>query len=265
MPTFAAPTARIYYEQAGAGVPLLNIGGTGGDLRRPPSSFEWPGARRFEQVAYDHRGLGRSRAADPAAQPTMADFADDALALVDHLGWQRFSLIGISFGGMVAQEVAIRAGDRVRRLVLACTSSGAAGGASAPLHEILALAPALRAERLIELLDTRTRDDAALRAELSAVFAPLTAEPPGARLQLAMARQLEARRRHDTWARLDAIRAPTLVAAGRYDGLAPVENSRALAGAIAGARLEIFDGGHAFLLQDPAAWRVAGDFLLAED
>ena len=41
--------------------------------------------------------------------------------------------------------------------------------------------------------------------------------------------------------------------------------TRALAGAIAGARLEIFDGGHAFLLQDPAAWRVAGDFLLAED
>src|ERR1039457_6007449 len=136
MPTFAAPTARIYYEQAGAGVPPLSTGGTGGARRPPPSPFEWPGARRFEQVAYDHRGLGRSRAADPAAQPTMADFADDALALVDHLGWQRFSLIGISFGGMVAQEVAIRAGDRVRRLVLACTSSGGAGGASAPLHEI---------------------------------------------------------------------------------------------------------------------------------
>ena len=264
MPTFAAPTARIYYEQAGAGVPLLNIGGTGGDLRRPPSPFEWPGAARFAQVSYDHRGLGRSRAADPRAQPTMADFAGDALALVDHLGWHRFSLLGISFGGMVAQEIAIRAGDRVRRLVLACTSSGGAGGASAPLHETLALAPALRAERLIELLDTRTREDPALRAELSALFASLTADPPDARLALAMDRQLEARRRHDTWARLGAIRVPTLVVAGRYDDLAPVENSRALAGAIAGARLEIFDGGHPFLLQDPAAWRVVGDFLLAE-
>jgi len=265
MATFAAASARIHYEQAGAGVPLLNIGGTGGDLRRPPSPFEWPGAGRFEQVAYDHRGLGRSRADDPQAQPTMADFADDALALVDHLGWQRFCLIGISFGGMVAQEVAIRAGDRVRRLVLACTSSGGAGGASAPLHEIFALAPAPRAERLIELLDTRTREDASLRAELSALFAPLSGDPPDTRLALGMTRQLEARRRHDTWARLDAIRAPTLVAAGRYDGLAPVENSRALAGAIADARLEIFDGGHTFLLQDPAAWRVVGDFMLAGD
>jgi 3-oxoadipate enol-lactonase len=80
-----------------------------------------------------------------------------------------------------------------------------------------------------------------------------------------MARQLEARRHHDAWARLGAIRAPTLVAAGRYDGLAPVENSRALAGAIAGARLEVFDGGHPFLFQDPAAWRVIGDFMLAGD
>lgn len=264
MPTFAAPTARIYYEQGGNGLPLLNIGGTGGDLRRPPSPLEWPGARRFEQAAYDHRGLGRSRAADPQAQPTMEDFAEDALALADHLGWQRFSLIGISFGGMVAQEVAIRAGDRVRRLVLACTSSGGAGGASAPLHEILALAPAQREEGLIELIDTRTRDDAALRAELGAMFAPLIAEPEDARLELAMARQLEARRRHDTWARLGTIRATTLVAAGRYDRLAPPENARALAGAIPDARLEIFEGGHTFLLQDPAAWRVVGEFLLTE-
>jgi 3-oxoadipate enol-lactonase len=264
MPTFAAPAARIYYEQQGGGLPLLNIGGTGGDLRRPPSPLEWPGARRFEQVAYDHRGLGRSRAADPQAQPTMADFADDALALADHLGWRRFSLIGISFGGMVAQEVAIRAADRVRRLVLACTSSGGAGGASAPLHEVLALAPAQREQRLIELIDTRTRDDAPLGAELSAMFAPLIADPTDARLELAMARQLEARRRHDSWARLGTIRAPTLVAAGRYDRLAPLANARALVGAISGARLEIFEGGHTFLLQDPAAWRVVGDFLLAE-
>ncbi len=264
MPAFEAPAARIHYERAGTGVALLNIGGTGGDLRRPPSPFAWPGAGRFEQVAYDHRGLGRSRAADPQAQPTMADFAGDALALVDHLGWERFSLIGISFGGMVAQEVAIRAGERVRRLVLACTSSGGLGGASAPLHEILALAPAQRGDRFIELVDTRTRENAVLRAELSVLFAPLTADVTDARLRLAMARQLEARRHHDTFARLHAISAPTLVAAGRYDGLAPVENSHALAAAIAGARLEIFDGGHAFLFQDPAAWRVVGGFLAGE-
>src|SRR6202035_2387243 len=109
MPTFEAPGARIYYEQAGDGAALLNIGGSGGDLRRRPSPLAWPGAERFDQGSYDHRGLGRSRATDPQAQPTMADFATDALALVDHLGWERFSMLGISFGGMVAQEIAIRA------------------------------------------------------------------------------------------------------------------------------------------------------------
>jgi 3-oxoadipate enol-lactonase len=262
MPTFEAPGARIYYEQAGTGAPLLNIGGSGGDLRRLPSPLAWPGAGRFEQVAYDHRGLGRSRATDPQAQPTMADFAADALALIDHLGWERFALVGISFGGMVAQEVAIRAGERVRRLVLAATSSGGAGGASAPLHEVFALPPSQRAERFVELVDTRTHEDPALRAQLRALTEPLTADVGDPRLQLAMARQLEARRHHDTWQRLDRISAPTLVAAGRHDALAPVENSQALAGAIAGARLEIFDGGHGFLFQDPAAWPAVGEFLL---
>ena len=264
MPTFAAPGARSTTSGRHAARRCCNIGGTGGDLRRPPSPFAWPGAERFDQVAYDHRGLGRSRAGDPQAQPTMADFAADALALVDHLGWQRFSLIGISFGGMVAQEIAIRAGERVRRLVLACTSSGGAGGASAPLHEILALAPALRAERLIELLDTRTREDPRCGPSCGALFAPLTARaarrPPGGWRWRASSRRAASTTRGRDWAR---SRAPTLVAAGRYDGLAPPENSRALAGAIAGARLEIFDGGHPFLLQDPAAWRVVGDFLLA--
>jgi 3-oxoadipate enol-lactonase len=261
MPTFEAPGARIHYEQAGAGAALLNIGGSGGDLRRRPSALAWPGAERFHQVSYDHRGLGRSRATDPQAQPTMADFATDALALVDHLGWERFSMIGISFGGMVAQEVAIRAGERVRRLVLAATSSGGAGGASAPLHEVLALPLPERAERLVELLDVRTREDPVLRAELRALTEPVTADA-GERLRLATARQLEARRHHDTWQRLARITAPTLVAAGRFDALAPLENSQALAGAIAGARLEIFHGGHLFLAQDPAAWRAIAEFLL---
>lgn len=265
MPTYAAPGASIYYERAGSGAALLNIGGSGGDLRRAPSPLAWPGAGGFDQVAYDHRGLGRSRAADPQAQPTMADFAADALALVDHLGWERFSLIGISFGGMVAQEVAIRAGERVRRLVLAATSSGGAGGASGPLHEILTLPAPQRADRFVELIDVRTREDPALRAALRALSEPVTAELTDARLRRAMAGQLEARRHHNTWERLGAITAPTLVAAGRYDGLAPLRNSEALAGAIADARLEVFDGGHGFLLQDPAAWRTIGDFLSGAD
>ena len=71
----------------------------------------------------------------------MADFADDAAALLDAVGWDDCLVLGISFGGMVAQEVAIRHPERVRRLVLACTSAGGEGGASYPLHELVDLSP----------------------------------------------------------------------------------------------------------------------------
>jgi 3-oxoadipate enol-lactonase len=258
MPTALLPGARLRYERAGSGAQLLQIGGTGGDLRRPPNPLDWPGAERFDQVVYDHRGLGRSVATDPTAPLSMADFAADALALADHLGWHRFAVVGVSFGGMVAQELAIGAGSRVTHLVLACTSSGGAGGVSGPLHEILALEPEMALARMVELVDTRSSEDVALRMALTETLAPLTdpgQRPPG------LALQLEARRHHDAWSRLREIVAPTLVAAGRYDGLAPPANSRALAGAIGGAELEIFDGGHAFLRQDPKAWLRVGAFL----
>ncbi len=189
----------------------------------------------------------------------MADFAADALALADHFSWQRFALIGISFGGMVAQEVAIAAPERVTRMVLACTSSGGPGGSSAPLHEVLSLDQPERARRLIGLVDARTATDPVLRAQIAQRLAPVLGDPDeGAR------RQLEARRLHDTFARLGAIAAPTLVAAGRHDALAPLANSRALADAIAGARLEVFEGGHAFLDQDPRAWPAIAAFLGGE-
>jgi pimeloyl-ACP methyl ester carboxylesterase len=73
--------------------------------------------------------------------------------------------------------------------------------------------------------------------------------------------QLEARRHHDTTARLDQIRCPTLVCGGRYDGIAPPANSEFLARTIPGARLDLFDGGHIFFLQDPAAFPATLDFL----
>jgi 3-oxoadipate enol-lactonase len=256
MATLDTNGARIHFERAGSGPPLLHISGTGSDLRRPPSPFAWPGAAQFDLIAYDHRGLGRSTAGDE--KPTMADFAADALALADAAGWRRFSVVGVSFGGMVGQELAIRAPARVERLVLACTSSGGAGGSSAPLHEILVLPAAERQRTLVALLDTRTATDALLRADLAALVAAGDVEPPAS-----ARRQLEARRTHDTWDRLGAIEAATLVAAGRYDGIAPLVNSEALAGAIAGARLEVFEGGHPFLQQDPSAWPAVAAFLAA--
>ena len=66
----------FFYDRQGAGVPLLLIGGTGGDLRRPETRFGGPLARHFEVLSYDQRGLGQSWKGDGPF--TMADYADDA-------------------------------------------------------------------------------------------------------------------------------------------------------------------------------------------
>jgi 3-oxoadipate enol-lactonase len=250
----------ISYELAGGGPPVLLISGTGSDLRASPGPFAWPGAERFAVLAYDHRDLGSS-VSRSGRQPTMADFAADALALVEHVGWDEFSLVGISFGGMVAQEVALAAGARVRRLVLACTSAGGGCGSSYPLHELYSLTPAQRTARLVRLLDTRAGTNAGLARAIEGFLAAdrsfATGEDPSAGLL----RQLDARRRHDTCARLAQIRAPTLVAGGKFDGIAPLERCERLAEGIPGGRLEVFDGGHGFLFQDPTAWPAIAAFL----
>jgi 3-oxoadipate enol-lactonase len=268
MPIAEVPGVHLYYERAGSGPRLLLANGTGTDLRRQPNPLAWPFAADFDLLAYDHRGLGRSEPADPERQPTMADFANDALALCDEVGWPTFSVLGISFGGMVAQEIAIRGATRVERLVLACTSSGGAGGASYPLQETFALSAEERAERMPALIDTRADSDPELRARLRAWMqgtAAAEAADADAGPTPGLLRQLEARRHHDTYSRLPEIAAPTLVAAGRYDGVAPLANSEAIAARIPDADLEVFEGGHIFFFDDPKAWPAISQFLLAGD
>ncbi len=263
MPFCDANGVSLYYELGGAGDRFLIISGTGGDLRQPPRLADGPLAESFEVLAYDQRGLGQSSV--PPWPYAMADFANDAAALLDVVGWDDCVVMGISFGGMVAQELAIRHPRRVRRLVLACTSAGGAGGASYPLHELATLSAEEQAAQRMEILDTRW--DAAWRAANPDMVAMI-----GARMNLqgeaggpsqGLANQLAARAAHDTSDRLGGITCPTLVCGGRFDGIAPPANSEFLARGIPGARLEMFDGGHAFFLQDPAAIPAVVAFLSA--
>ncbi len=157
MPFIQTNDIEIYYETGGQGPRILFISGTGGDLRIRPNVFDSPLAASREILTFDQRGLGQTRA--PAAPYSMADFADDAAALLRTLQWRRVAVMGVSFGGMVAQELALRHPDLVAKLVLACTSSGGAGGASYPLQELDALPTDERITRQLTLADLR-RDEA---------------------------------------------------------------------------------------------------------
>ena len=153
---------QLYLERGGSGETVLYISGTGGDLRNKPNQFDSPLARHFNLVCYDQRGLGQSD--KPYGEYTMVDYADDAAAVLDLIGEESIRVVGVSFGGMVAQELALRYPRRIRSLLLLCTSSGGRGQPSYPLHELEALTPTERVHRHLQISDTR-RDDAWVQAQ----------------------------------------------------------------------------------------------------
>jgi len=255
MPRAAVGDIEIHYERQGEGLPLLFISGTGGDLRARPNIFDGPFAKAFDVLAYDQRGLGQT--SKPDAPYSMAGYGDDAARLMDHVGWERALVVGVSFGGMVAQELVLRHPSRVSRLILACTSPGGEGGSSFAFHEIDHMDRVERARMMIPISDTR-RDEAWAKAhpDLFAQFVALGAEDlyadePGH--TIGARRQLEARAGHDTWDRLPQIACPVMLAAGRYDAIALPQTQHRMADRIPGAELQFFEGGHMFMLQDRAA------------
>ena len=262
MPYLRVRDIDICFDRAGTGAPLLAISGSWGDLRRKPNLLESPLAKAFDVLAYDQRGLGRTSKPD---QPySMTDYADDAAAVMAAVGWERANVIGVSFGGMVALELVLRHPDRVAKLALCCTSPGGDGGASYPIHTMQELPADERARRMVSIFDTRC--DAAWAAdnpdqmeELLSAYRDPFADEPGH--QTGISRQLEARRGHDTWERLDRIRCPVLICGGRYDGIALPASQERMASRIPGASLRMFEGGHRFLWQDSSAFSEIVRFL----
>lgn len=254
---------NLWIETHGAGPPVLVIMGSGGDLRRKPNIFDAPLTRTHTVASYDQRGLGQSD--KPVPPYSMADYADDAAGVLDALGWDKVPVMGISFGGMVALQLAVRHPQRIEKLVLCCTSPGGEGGASYPLHEVQDLPPAERTRFMMPISDTRhdaqwqaDNIEAVQQAIAIAEYDPWADEPGRA---MGARAQLEARRHHDVWDRLPDIAAPTLICGGRYDGIALPQTQTNMQAAIPGARLEFFEGGHLFLIQDRRAYGVIGEFL----
>ena len=115
----------VYYERAGTGPPLLFLNGSGATLATSALLIQ-PFTESFDTCAHDQRGLGQTEI--PPEPYSMADYAADAAALGDELGWDTFRVFGVSFGGMVAQELAVTWPERVERLAVAVHVTGRSRG-----------------------------------------------------------------------------------------------------------------------------------------
>ncbi|MCW3013856.1 MAG: Lipase/esterase [Solirubrobacterales bacterium] len=253
MPFASRGAFELYYETTGAGPPALLISGQAMTLagwwRTVPVLAE-----SFRVLTFDHRGVGRS-----AHSPwpfTVAQLADDAVALMDAAGAQRAHVYGISLGGMVAQEVALRYPERVQALVLGATTAGGPGtilarpeplgffvraGAMGPEEAEWAAVPYNYGVQTRRHHGERIAQDIARRV-------------PDTTDALVYVQQVAAAASHNTVGRLHAIVAPTLVVHGEDDVVIPPSNGRLLANAIPGAELKIWPGaGHLFMTDEPRA------------
>jgi pimeloyl-ACP methyl ester carboxylesterase len=248
---------RLHWEETGHGVPVLLVMGLG------MNATGWwrtiPALSGFRVLSFDNRGVGRSeRVPGPY---TVAELADDAVSVLDAAGVEAAHVYGISLGGMIAQEVALRHPDRVLALVLGATTRG--GDAHVPASDDVVTFVRLRAQMTAEH---------AVWASVPINYAARTRAEGGDRIAEDIAQrlrfpveaeyysaQLAAANGHD--ARVEDIRAPTLVVHGEEDVLIPPENGRRLAADIPGAELSMWPGAaHLYFTDEPevdrhvAAW-----------
>lgn len=255
---------RLRVGVAGSGPALLFIGGTGWDLRTRNTPLQSLLTKRFTVALFDQRGQGRSD--KPDGPYSMQGYAEDACAVADELGWERPHVVGYSFGGMVAQEYAIRFPTRISRLVLMATTPGGAGGRSYPIQDLLDLPPEERARRGLQISDLRFEalqraDPAAAQRQIEQRIASQTRFAGEPRAMLGLRAQLAARATHDCYDRLRSIRAPALVVAGQEDGQAPMDAQIRMADRLPDAEIKTLPGAHGYLFDNDLGYRTLSDFL----
>jgi pimeloyl-ACP methyl ester carboxylesterase len=250
MPVLKANGIEIYYEITGSGPPLTLIYGLGGSTRQ----WQWMVpvfAKSFQVITFDNRGAGRT--GKPDMDYTTDLFADDTYALLKALKIDKTHLLGVSFGGMIAQKCALKYPGMIDRLVLGGTMTKFTH--FPPPDEVLQLMPEAQMVALEEGVEMM------LHLFLSEHF---FTEQPDHTAQLrevmitekkeqgqdALYRQLGAGVIHDTLNEVKNIKAPTLVITGELDPISPVKNARFLAEQIPNSTLaEIPEIYHAFWVE----------------
>ena len=254
MPHVAVGARTLYYERRGSGEPLLLIQGMAGHHGLWGEPFLRALESHFDVVTYDHRGVGLS--ADVQDEDfTIGDLAADAVALLDGLGWADAHVMGISMGGMVAQQLVINHEDRLRTLVLGCTYCGGPGAtltATGPMRMLqamslgnidVALRTAFAANLSQGFASSEARYEEFRTATLS-VIVPVTV----------VMRQARAAFGHNTSARLPDVATRTLVLHGSADEMIDPANGAHIVHFMASARLHPLEGaGHLFWWEQPDA------------
>jgi pimeloyl-ACP methyl ester carboxylesterase len=251
MPSVDAGGTELYYERAGTGEPMLLIQGMAA------THLAWGGPfldlleRDFEYIVYDHRGMGNSARAEMPF--TIVDLAADALALLDALELETVHVVGISMGGMIAQELALAHPERIRTLTIGASYCGGPGGTLMDPEDLGLLGEAwksgdpvqvYRAMWVINLSPAFRADDSNFdpfreMAEALPAPAPVIYE------------QMRASSRHDTSERLGRLEMPTMVIHGTADRLLKSPNGEQIA-ALVGVEPQLLDGvGHLFWWEQP--------------
>jgi 3-oxoadipate enol-lactonase len=252
MPVVNVGEIELSYERSGSGPPLLMIMGMAGTALSWGEPFLERLREDFETILYDHRGTGASSRLDGPL--TIAQLAADAAGLLDALEIDSAHVLGISMGGMVAQELALADPARIRTFALGCTYCGGEGSALAGEDILRRLAEAMssgdRARVIRASWEINVSPSFAADNDAYARFVEI-AQRRAVAVDVIMA-QMQAITGHDTSARLPSLELPTLVLHGTLDQMLPVQNGHLIAGLIAGAQLEIFDGvGHLFFWERP--------------
>jgi len=262
MPYIHNQGAKIYWDEQGAGEPILFIMG----LAYPSDMWYRTRpllAKTYRTIAIDNRGVARSDM--PAGPYPIAVMAEDALKVLDAAGVQSAHVYGISMGGMIAQELTLQHPERVRSLILGCT---AAGGPTAVQAEP-------EVGQVIMARGMMTPEEAA-QASIPFIYHPdtprgridedLNVRRPWYAQPSAYIAQLQGILAWEAYSRLPQISVPTLVIHGENDRLVPVGNGKLIASRIPGAKLVLLSGAsHIYPTDQPeAADRAVIEFLAAQ-
>ncbi len=264
MPIVSLADTDLFYETAGSGAPLVLIPG----FASGAWSWAWQVddlARDFTVVTFDPRGISGSKLRTEA-EVSLVSIADDLAELLDLLDISKANLVGISFGGFVAQEFALKYGGRCRRMVLASTGFGGPEHVM-PSDEVLAMFssapaedPSTRIRKHLEM--SFTPQFAAENRAVVDRFCSLRDENPVS--SEVYSQQLRSAFQFDSSTRVGAISAKTLVVSGDSDLIVPTRNSINLAAAIPNAELRLIaGGGHMAFVENATEFNgIVRDFLL---